>query len=67
MIDDDHTPDEGDVMPAAWWRVAVGGYECLDREVVDGPGVAAAGLVDESCGVVGEQGVGPAGEGQVVA
>ena len=22
MIDDDHTPDEGDVMPAAWWRVA---------------------------------------------
>jgi len=22
MIDDDHSPDDGDVMPAAWWRVA---------------------------------------------
>jgi hypothetical protein len=38
----------------------------LDRKVVDGSGVAAAGLVDESCGVVGEQGVGAAGEGEVV-
>ena len=36
----------------------VGGDEGLDGEVVDGAGVAAAGLVDEGDGVVGEQGVG---------
>src|SRR5204863_2594181 len=43
------------------------GDQCLDGEVVDGSWVAAAGLVDERCGVVGEQGVGAAGEGEVVA
>jgi hypothetical protein len=39
----------------------VGGEGCdegLDGEVVDGAGVAAAGLVDQGGGVVGEQGVG---------
>ena len=45
----------------------VGGDEGLDGEVVDGAGVAAAGLVDQGGGVVGEQGVGAAGQGEVVA
>ena len=44
-----------------------GGEQGLDGEVVDGAGVAAAGLVDQRGGVVGEQGVGASGEGQVVA
>src|SRR5581483_3495946 len=44
-----------------------GGEQRLDGEVVDGAGVAAAGLVDQGCGVVGEQGVGASGQGQVVA
>src|SRR5258708_7109398 len=43
------------------------GDECGDGEVVDGAGVAAAGLVDQGGGVVGVEGVGPAGEGEVVA
>jgi len=34
----------------------VGGDEGLDGEVVDRSGVAAAGLVDQCGGVVGEQG-----------
>ena len=38
-----------------------------DGEVVDGAGVAAAGLVDQRGGVVGEQCVGAPGEGEVVA
>src|SRR6266700_2493387 len=37
-----------------------------DGDVVDGAGVAAGGLVDQGGRVVGEQGVGPAGECQVV-
>jgi hypothetical protein len=38
------------------------GEEGLEGEVVDGAGVAAAGLVDQRDGVVGEQGVGAAAE-----
>src|SRR3989440_1347301 len=44
----------------------VGGDEGLEGEVVDGAGVAAGGGVDEGAGVVAEQGVGPAGELEVV-
>ena len=44
----------------------VGGDERLDGEVVDGAGVAAGGGVDECCRVVAEQGVGAAGELEVV-
>jgi hypothetical protein len=43
------------------------GEQGLDGELVDGASVAAAGLVDQRGGVVGEQGVGAAGEGKVVA
>ena len=43
------------------------GDEGLDGEVVDRSGVAAAGLVDQRGGVVGEQGVRPSGQGDVVA
>ena len=43
-----------------------GGDEGLDGQVVDGPGQAPGGLVDEGQGVVGEEGVGAAGEFQVV-
>jgi hypothetical protein len=43
------------------------GDECLEGEVVDRAGVAAAGLVDQGGGVVGEQGVAASGEGEVVA
>ena len=49
------------------FAVGVGGEEGLDGEVVDGAGVATAGLVDQGGGVVGEQGVGSAREGEVVA
>src|SRR5260221_11488719 len=42
------------------------GEEGCDGEVVDGSRVAAGCLVDQRGGVVGEQGVGPAGEGEVV-
>src|SRR5262249_53572511 len=42
------------------------GDQGLEGEVVDGAGVAAAGLVDQDSGVVGEQGVGPACQGEVV-
>ena len=38
------------------------GDEGLEGEVVDRAGVAAAGLVDQGGGVVGEQGVGASGE-----
>jgi len=34
------------------------GGEGVDREVVDGAGVAAGGVVDDGDGVAGEQGVG---------
>src|SRR5437588_10514297 len=44
----------------------VGGDQALQAQVVDGAGVAAAGGVDQGGGVVGEQGVGSPGEGQVV-
>ncbi len=44
----------------------VGGDECLEAEVVDGAGVAAAGLLDQRGGVVAEQRVGPPAEGEVV-
>src|SRR5262249_11485887 len=44
----------------------VGGDEGCDGEVVDGPGVAACGGVDERGGVVGEQRVGSSGELDVV-
>jgi hypothetical protein len=43
-----------------------GGDEGLQGEVVDRAGVAAGGVVDQGGGVVGEQGVGAAGQGQVV-
>ena len=43
------------------------GDEGLQGEVVDAARVAAAGLVHKGRGVVGEQGVVPPGEGQVVA
>jgi hypothetical protein len=43
------------------------GDEGLDGEVVDRSGVAAAGLVDQRGGVVGGQGVGAAGQVEVVA
>src|SRR5216683_6074947 len=42
------------------------GEQGSDGDVVDGAGVAAGCLVDQGGRVVGEQGVGPAGEGQVV-
>jgi hypothetical protein len=38
----------------------------LDGEVVDRSGIAAAGLVDQSGGVIGEQSVAASGEGEVV-
>ena len=44
----------------------VGGDEGLEGEVVDGAGVAAGSCVDQGGGVVTEQGVGPAGELEVV-
>src|SRR5690242_20464228 len=44
----------------------VGGDERCDGDVVDGAGVAARGVVDERCGVAGEQGVGSPGELDVV-
>src|SRR5215468_1611762 len=44
-----------------------GGDERGEGEVVDGAGFAAAGVVDEGEGVVGEQGAGAAGEFEVVA
>lgn len=47
--------------------VGEGGDECLEGEVVDCAWVAAAGLVDQYCGVVAEEGVGAAGEGEVMA
>lgn len=43
------------------------GDEGLEGEVVDHSGVAAAGLVDQGGGVVGERGCRCAGEGAVVA
>ena len=43
------------------------GDQGLQGEVVDRAGIAAAGLVDQCGGVVGEQGVGPSGEAEVVA
>lgn len=43
-----------------------GGDECLEADVVDRSGVAAAGLVDEGGGVVGEEGVGASGQVEVV-
>src|SRR6266542_3954683 len=42
------------------------GEEGVDGEVVDDSGVAAAGLVDERDGVVGDECVGAAGEFEVV-
>src|SRR6266700_8220476 len=45
----------------------VGSDERLDGQVVDGPGQAGAGGVDQGGSVVAEQRPGPAGEGQVVA
>ena len=45
----------------------VGGQERGDREPVDGPGQAAGLTVDGADGVVGEQGVGPAGVLEVAA
>jgi hypothetical protein len=47
--------------------VCAGGDERGESEPVDRAGFAAAGLVDERCGVVGEQRVGPADEFEVVA
>src|SRR6266511_3109954 len=44
-----------------------GGQQGLDGEVVDRARVAAAGLVQQRGGVVGEQGVGSSGQGEVVA
>lgn len=46
--------------------VGVGGDEGLDGEVVDRAGDAAAGVVDQRDGVVGEQRVVAAGLGEVV-
>src|SRR6266545_2364306 len=43
------------------------GQQGLQGEVVDRAWVAAAGLVDQRGGVVGEQGVGSSGQGEVVA
>src|SRR6266496_1762248 len=43
-----------------------GGDQCLGGEVVDGAGQSAGGVVDQSDGVVAEQGVGAAGEGEVM-
>ena len=43
-----------------------GGDEGLGGDVVDGPGQAAGGVVDEGHGVVAEEGVGAAGELEVV-
>ena len=40
------------------FAVGVGGEQGLDGEVVDGAGQAAAGVVDQFDGVVGEEGVG---------
>src|SRR6266542_3571240 len=56
---------------AGWWSVCrgelgEGGAEGVDGEVVDDSGVAAAGLVDERDGVVGDECVGAAGEFEVV-
>jgi hypothetical protein len=39
----------------------------MEGEVVDGAGVAGAGLVDQRDGVVGEQGVGSSGKGEGAA
>src|SRR6266516_2235054 len=44
-----------------------GGDKGGDGEVVDGAGFAAAGVMDQGEGVVGEQGVGASGDLQVVA
>src|SRR6266581_9584891 len=43
-----------------------GGDQGLGGDVVDGAGQAAGGVVDEGDGVVAEQGVGAAGEAEVV-
>jgi hypothetical protein len=46
--------------------VGVGGDQGLDGKVVDGSGDASTDLVDQRHGVVGEQGVGAAGELEVM-
>jgi hypothetical protein len=56
--------DELDEMIDDGLVVGERGDERLDGEVVDGSGQAAGDLVDEGERVVGEQGVGPAGEGE---
>src|SRR5262249_971335 len=41
--------------------------ESLDGDVVDGSGQPAGAFVDERCGVIGKERVGPPGEGEVVS
>jgi len=43
-----------------------GGHEGGEGEVVEGAWEAVGGLVEAGCGVVGEQGLGAAGDGQLV-
>ena len=43
------------------------GSQRVDREVVDGAGVTAGGVVDQPDRIFGEQGVGPPGDLAVMA